>query len=90
MSAFYEKKDADLSGRKNRPVRKGNSTPDRKGTPSGDRKTKGTKDKVNGNGSHADNNKPETPTKVDEPETVEAQDKEVVEAEAEAEGTTEM
>jgi hypothetical protein len=80
MSAFFDKKEADLSGRKNRPARKGNGTPDRKATPSGDRKTKGTKDKVNGNGNHADANKTEA-TKVEEPETVETQDKQVVEDE---------
>ena len=55
MTSFFEKKDADLSGRKNRPPRKG--TPDRKGTPSGDRPAKGSgkggdSNKVNGNGIH--------------------------------------
>jgi hypothetical protein len=48
MSSFFEKKEADLSGRKNRPPRKG--TPDRKPN---DRKGKnGNKEKVNGNGNH--------------------------------------
>ena len=90
MSAFFEKKETDLSGRKNRPARKGNGTPDRKGTPSGDRKTKGTKDKVNGNGIHADAaTKAETTTKVDEPETAETQEKQVMEDEGTA-GETEV
>ena len=87
MAAFNEKKEADLSGRKNRPARKG--TPDRKGTPSsGDRKPRTpAKEKVNGNGNHDSDNKPES-QKTEDADVEVAEEKDVVDAEGETAATT--
>ena len=90
MAAFYEKKEADLSGRKNRPPRKGTGTPDRKGTPSsGERKPRTTagKDKVNGNGTHDAGSKAET--QKSEEADVEVVEKHVGETEEEPATTEE-
>lgn len=91
MATFYEKKEADLSGRKNRPARKGTGTPDRKGTPSsGERKprTPAAKDKVNGNGTHDAGSKAET-QKSEEADVEVAEEKHVVETEEETATTEE-